>query len=117
MSGTAADSRESTGRFAAPEEYVGYEVFDTRYRRIGRVAELLVNAGEELEYVRVRVGWLGLRSVLIPVRAAWVSRRRRILMLHKESSHDQRMAEPRTRLTCMATRRGNQTRRDPFPDA
>jgi hypothetical protein len=96
LSGTVADPREFTGRFAAPEEYVGYEVFDTRYRRIGRVAELLVNAGEKLEYVRVRVGWLGLRSVLIPVHAVWVSRRRRILMLHRESTHDRRMAEPRT---------------------
>lgn len=97
MFGTAADARGSNGRFAAPEEYVGYGAFDARYRRIGRVKEILVNAGEELEYVRVRVGPLGLRSVLIPAPAARVNRRRRVLVLHNESARGRLTAAPRTK--------------------
>lgn len=81
---TAANPEESDGRFATPEEYVGYEVLDARYQRIGSVEEILVNAGNEPEYVRVRIGLLGLRSVLIPVQTLWVSEKRRILLLQKE---------------------------------
>lgn len=97
MSGAVAGSRESAGRFAAPEEYVGYGVFDARHRRIGRVEELLVNAGGEIEYVRVRVGRPGLRSALIPARAARVSKKRRTLVLRSVSSHNRRAAGPLTR--------------------
>ena len=47
--------------------------------------ELLVNAGREPEYVRERVGLLGLRSVLIPVQSVLVDERRRILQLRHKS--------------------------------
>jgi hypothetical protein len=91
----ATESRKgATGSFAAPEDYEGYEVFDARYQRMGRVKELLVNAGGEPEYVRVRVGWLGLRSVLFPVRAVWIDRRRRILMLHQRSARNRPIDGP-----------------------
>ena len=82
---TSANTEYSTGRIAPPEEYVGYEVLDPRYQRIGTVKELLVNAGKEVEYIRVRVGLLGLKSILIPVQAVWVDEKRRILLLHQRS--------------------------------
>jgi PRC-barrel domain len=85
VSYTAANPEESAGRFATPEEYVGYEVLDPRYQRIGSVKELLVSAGKELEYVRVRVGLFGLKSVLIPVQSVWVDEKRRIILLHQRS--------------------------------
>lgn len=94
LPGVAEDRGGSIGRFAAPEEYIGFEVLDARYRKMGRVGELLVNAAGEPEYVRVRVGWLGLRSVLVPVRAIWVDRRRRILMLHQRSSRSRSVDGP-----------------------
>jgi hypothetical protein len=55
---------------------VGYEFLDPWYQRMGSVKELLVNAGKELEYIRVRVGLLGLKSVLIPVRSGFSDTKR-----------------------------------------
>lgn len=54
-------------RFETPEEYVGYEILDPEGRKIGRAKEVFANAHCEPEYVRVRIGLLGVRSVLIPV--------------------------------------------------
>jgi hypothetical protein len=85
LSNSVANPKEATGRFASPEEYVGYEVLDPRYQRIGSVEELLPNAGMEPEYIRVRVGLLGLRSVLIPVQSVWMDKGRRILQLRHRS--------------------------------
>jgi hypothetical protein len=82
---SVANPEEPTGLFASPEEYVGYEVLDPRYQRIGSVEELLPNAGMEPEYIRVRVGLLGLRSVLIPVQSVWMDKGRRILQLRHRS--------------------------------
>jgi len=81
VSYTAVNPEESTGRFAVPEECVGYEVLDPWYRRIGSVEELLVNKGGEPEYLRVRNGLLGLKLFLIPVRTVEVDAARRILLL------------------------------------
>jgi hypothetical protein len=85
LSNSVANSKEATGRFAFPEEYVGYEVLDPRYQRIGSVEEILPNARMEPEYIRVRVGLLGLRSVLIPVQSVWMDKGRRILQLRHRS--------------------------------
>lgn len=92
--GAAEGLGRSVGWLAAPEKYVGFEVLDARYRRMGRVGELLVNAVGEPEYVRVRLGWLGLRSALIPARAVWVDARRRVLMLHQRSCRGRRVTGP-----------------------
>ena len=54
-------------RFEAPKKYVGYAVCDPEGQKIGWVKQLFVNAQGEPEYVRVRMGLLGLKSVLIPV--------------------------------------------------
>ncbi len=58
---------ESRNRLETPEKYVGYKVCDPEGRRIGRAKEFFKNAYDEPEYIKVRVGLLGLRSVLIPV--------------------------------------------------
>ncbi len=78
---TAVDARESRGRFKVPEEYAGYGVYDPEGRRIGSVKELFANASDEPEYVRVKIGLLGLRSVLIPIGFVAVDDERRTLTL------------------------------------
>ncbi len=69
-------------RFEAPERYAGYAVRDPQGRRIGKNLEaLLVNEKQEPEYVRVRIDFLELRTVLIPVRSVAVNEGRRALVL------------------------------------
>jgi ribosomal 30S subunit maturation factor RimM len=56
-----------SGRFKAPAEYVKYWVCDPEGRRIGRVKEVFTNEYGEPEYLRVRMGLFGRKTVLIPV--------------------------------------------------
>ena len=51
----------------APEEYEGYEVLDPLGHKIGRAEKLFFNRNGGPEYVRVRIGLLFVRHVLIPV--------------------------------------------------
>ena len=69
-------------RLEIPEEYVGYTVYDPEWRKIGRVKELFVNGHDEPEYVRVKMGLLGMKSALIPVQIVAVNRDKRCLTLH-----------------------------------
>ncbi len=78
----ASPSRRDAGRlFETPEEYVGYQVLDPRGREIGNVKELFVSADDEVKYVEVKTGLLGLQSVLIPVGLVAVDDERRVLLL------------------------------------
>jgi hypothetical protein len=79
---TAANPRQAHSRFEAPEEYFDYVVRDPEGRKIGRVKELFANARGEPQYIRVRIGFFGLRSVLIPVCFVVVDEERRVLTLH-----------------------------------
>jgi hypothetical protein len=67
MAHTVVTHNELRDRFDAPERYVGYKVLDPEGRSIGRVEVIFTNARDEPEYVNVRLGFFGLRSVLIPV--------------------------------------------------
>jgi hypothetical protein len=78
---TAIDRRETGGRLEAPEEYAGYEVRDPLGQRLGSVERLFVNDGEEPEYISVKMGLFGLKSVLIPVTFATIDKKRRIFVL------------------------------------
>ena len=64
-----------------PEAYVGYKVHDPEGRKIGSVKELFANAYGEPEYLRVRMGFFGLKSFLIPVSFITVDEERRTLTL------------------------------------
>ena len=59
----------------------GYEVYDPLGQKIGSAKEVFVNRNEEPEYVRVRIGFFGQKSVLIPVQFAEVDDERRNLVL------------------------------------
>ena len=66
----------------APERYTGYRVYDPTGRKVGSAKELFVNAHDEPEYVMVKIGLFGLRSVLIPVQVVTVDEEQRSLVLH-----------------------------------
>ena len=78
----ASASRREAGRpFEIPDEYVDYRVIDPKGREIGRVKELFVGADDEVKYVDMKTGPLGLRSVLIPVGLVAVDDERQVLLL------------------------------------
>ena len=89
MTHTAANHKPFDGqpdgrrgdRFDEPERYVGYAVCDPRGRKIGSTVEIFLNDSDEPEYIKVRIGTFGLKTVLIPVSAALVNEERRTLML------------------------------------
>ncbi len=64
-----------------PEEYAGYEILDLTGQKIGSVEKLFFNGNGQPEYVRVRIGALFTRYVLIPVRDAALDRVARSLKL------------------------------------
>jgi hypothetical protein len=81
MSYTTANRRALRGGFGAPETYAGYRVLDPEGRNLGSVKELFVNAYDEPEYIRMKMGLLGLRTVLIPVQSIRVNEEQRTFVL------------------------------------
>ena len=68
-------------RFLEPQEWVGYEVHDPLGHKIGRAEQILVNANDEPEYIRVTTGFFRPKSVLIPVKVAAADAGRRVIEL------------------------------------
>lgn len=68
-------------RLARRTQYAGFALCDPLENRIGRVEKLFANARGEPEYVRVRMGFFGLKSVLLPVENVAVSEERRMLVI------------------------------------
>lgn len=64
-----------------PDEYAGYRVLDPEGNEIGSVRELFKSADEGIEYVEVSMGFLGLRSALIPVNLVAVDDEQEALLL------------------------------------
>ena len=81
LTDTALNRGELSYRFQTPAEYMGYRLHDPLGKRIGTVQELFLNDSDEPEYIRVKMGFLGLRSVLIPVETVAVNEERRSLIL------------------------------------
>jgi hypothetical protein len=67
LANTTTNRGRPAERFKAPAGYAGYAVLDPEGHKIGVVKELFANGRDEPEYVRVRMGVLGLKSALIPV--------------------------------------------------
>ncbi len=67
--------------FREPGNYVGYGVRDPEGRKIGVAREIFANGRGEPEYVRVRMGLLGLRSALLPVGFVRVDEQQRFFTL------------------------------------
>jgi hypothetical protein len=83
MSDAALDDRAKTSgaNSAASTRGGGYAVYNPLGQKIGSAEQVFVNWDEEPEYVRVRIGFFRLKSVLIPVFLAEVDDERRILVL------------------------------------
>jgi uncharacterized protein (TIGR02271 family) len=60
------DTNEEVGSLAYEERYADYEVYDRDGQRLGRVDTLFLDENDRLEYVGVKMGLLGTRSILIP---------------------------------------------------
>ena len=78
---TALGSTEAGGSIQAPERYAGYAVCDPRGQKIGRAEKFFLNWSGEPEYIRVKMGLFGLKTVLIPVQAVAADEERRALVL------------------------------------
>jgi hypothetical protein len=83
MSDAALDDKAKVNstNSAASVRGAGYAVYDPLGQKIGRAEEVFVNWNEEPEYVRVRIGFFGRKSVLMPVQFTEVEDERRILRL------------------------------------
>ncbi|PLS86374.1 MAG: hypothetical protein CYG60_07570 [Actinobacteria bacterium] len=81
MTDVLENQKASRERLEAPGEYAGYKVLDPEGHKIGCVLELFVNLHDEPEYVRVKLGLFGLRTVMIPVEIVTVDETRRALVL------------------------------------
>ncbi|MGB3633090.1 MAG: hypothetical protein WA982_03535 [Rubrobacteraceae bacterium] len=64
-----------------PERYMGYTLQDPLGQKVGKVESIFVNRGGMPEYVRVKLGSFGLKSVLIPVLSLKPDEARRTLTL------------------------------------
>jgi hypothetical protein len=73
--------REIQERSLEPHEWAGYEVHDPLGQKIGQAEEILVNASDEPEYIRIKTGFFGLRPAPIPVRLVAADTERRVLLL------------------------------------
>jgi len=73
--------REDRGdRFTGPEEsYAGYTVYDMHYEKIGKVDDLFVDENDRPEYIGVKMGFLGMKSTLIPIEIVRVNEKRELM--------------------------------------
>lgn len=83
MSDAALDNEQyvSTTDSTISKRGVGYTVYDPMGQKIGRAERVFLNWHQEPEYVRVRIGLIGRRSVLIPVQFAEIDDERQNLVL------------------------------------
>jgi ribosomal 30S subunit maturation factor RimM len=72
---------EPQAQFLEPQEWIGYEVYDPLGQKIGQAEEILVNAENDPEYIRVRIDSFGPKTVLIPVHLAAADAERHVIEL------------------------------------
>ena len=77
----AARGARPAERFDKPEQCAGYWVCDPRGRKIGRLKRLFLKESGGPEYTEVRVGFFGLRTVLIPLQTVTTDAARGTLVL------------------------------------
>jgi uncharacterized protein (TIGR02271 family) len=71
---------ERSDRFTALEDrFAGYEVYDPRGEKIGKVDDLFVDENDQPEYIGVKMGFLGTRSTLIPMDVVRVNDERQLV--------------------------------------
>jgi hypothetical protein len=78
---TTTNRERSPNPHREPKDHAGYAVCDPEGRRIGTARQVFANGRGEPEYVRVRMGLLGLRSALIPVGFVRIDEQHRVFTL------------------------------------
>jgi uncharacterized protein (TIGR02271 family) len=69
-----------TDKFTEVEDrYAGYTVYDQHYEKIGNVDDLFVDENDSPEYIGVKMGSLGTRTILIPFQMARVNDARQLI--------------------------------------
>ncbi len=81
MSESVTGPAELRDRFEKPEGYAGFGLCDPLGQKVGSVKQLFVNPRGEPEYIRVRIGLLGLRSILLSVESVTIDQERQALFL------------------------------------
>ena len=61
------------------QDYARYRVFDEHYEEIGRVDDLFVDENGQPEYIGVKMGFLGMKSTLIPMDLVRANDKRELL--------------------------------------
>jgi hypothetical protein len=78
---TAVGRRERGDSIGTAEEYAGYMVCDPQGQRVGRTEEIFLNGRGEPEYIKVKLGFFGLKTLLLPVQSVAADEERRTLVL------------------------------------
>jgi len=82
------EREERSDRFTAIEDrYAGYEVYDPDGDKIGKVDDLFVDEADNLEYIGVKMGFLGVSSTLIPWELVEVREAEDGLVVAADDSH------------------------------
>ena len=69
------------------EKYEDYKVYDNRGERIGKVDDLFVDETDREEYIGVKMGFLGLKSTLIPMDIVRVNEGERTIEVSESKAH------------------------------
>jgi rRNA processing protein Gar1 len=77
----AVSPKERSSSMQTAEHYKKYKVCDPSGRRIGRTERVFANGRGEPEYIKVKLGLFGLKTVLLPVQSVFVDEERRALVL------------------------------------
>src|ERR687895_2995480 len=69
------------------EKYEDYKVYDNQGEKIGKVDDLFVDETEREEYIGVKMGFLGLKSTLIPMDIVRVNEGERTIEVSESKDH------------------------------
>ena len=69
------------------EKYEDYKVYDNQGEKIGKVDDLFVDETDREEYIGVKMGFLGLKSTLIPMEIVRVNEDERTIEVSESKNH------------------------------
>ena len=69
------------------EKYEGYKVYDNRGEKIGKVDDLFIDEADHEEYIGVKIGFLGMKSTLIPMDIVRVNEADRAIEVSESKDH------------------------------
>ena len=73
-----SDERDRSAR-NLQQDYANYRVFDEHYEEIGKVDDVFIDENDRPEYIGVKMGFLGMKSTLIPMDIVRANDRRELL--------------------------------------